>query len=268
MRVEFDDIVTPSMWLVDLNADLGESYGAWRMGDDAALLDVVTSANVACGFHAGDPATLLTTCRSAAERGVVVGAHVGYADLPNFGRVFVDVPPDRLYADVVYQLGALAAACAVTGARLAYVKPHGALYHAVTRHEGQARAVVRAVADFSATRPESLALLGLPGTLSLVLAADAGLRPVGEAFADRGYRADGTLVPRGEQGALISDPATVAARVVQLASTGTITAVNGSPVPVSAETICVHGDSPDAVATARLVRAALVEAGAPPAPFA
>lgn len=253
---------------VDLNADLGESYGAWRAGDDAALLDVVTSANVACGFHAGDPSVLLATCRAAAERGVVVGAHVGYADLANFGRVFVDVPDDRLYADVLYQLGALAGACAVAGARLAYVKPHGALYHAAATHPGQASAVVRAVAEFSRTRPEPLALVGLPGGLSLRLAADAGLRGVGEAFADRGYAADGTLVPRGEPGALLHDPAAIAERVVGFARTGTIAAVDGEPVRVSAETVCVHGDSPDAVAIARAARLALEASGVAVRPFA
>lgn len=249
------------MTTVDLNADLGESFGAWSMGDDAALLDVVTSANVACGFHAGDPSVLLATCRAASERGVVVGAHVGYRDLANFGRVFIDVDPDRLYADVLYQLGALAGAARVTGARLAYVKPHGALYNAIVHHQAQASAVVRAVADFSHGLDAPLAVLGPPGTLSLRLASVAGLHAVGEAFADRAYAPDGTLVPRAAPGAVIHDADAVVARVVQLATTGSVTAVDDSVVPIAAETICVHGDTPGAVAIATAARRALSDAG-------
>lgn len=251
---------------IDLNADLGESFGAWRMGDDHALLNVVTSANVACGFHAGDPSVLLATCRDAAERDVAVGAHVGYRDLANFGRVFVDVDPDRLYADVLYQLAALAGVATVADARLTHVKPHGALYHAIVRHEGQATAVVSAVADFAESHGP-LALVGPPGSMPLKLAAAAGLRPVGEAFADRAYRSDGTLLPRGLPGAVLTDADAIVARVVGFARSGEIAAVDGTPVVLRAETICVHGDTPGAVAIARAVRAGLEDAGIDVAPL-
>ncbi|MFZ1385429.1 MAG: 5-oxoprolinase subunit PxpA, partial [Propionicimonas sp.] len=170
------------MW-IDLNADVGESFGAWTMGNDPALLDVVTSASIACGFHAGDARTMLRTVGQAEERGVTIGAHVSYRDLAGFGRRFIDVPPEELNADVIYQLGALAGVCAVVGTRLSYVKPHGALYNTIVHHREQAEAVVAAVHAFD----PSLVLLGLPGSLSARLAEAAGLRTAGEAFADRGY---------------------------------------------------------------------------------
>lgn len=242
---------------VDLNADLGESFGTWRLGDDEAMLDLVTSANVACGFHAGDPLTLRHTCAAAVRRGVVIGAQVGYRDLAGFGRRFIDVAPADLTADVLYQLGALDGLCRAAGGRVAYLKPHGALYNAVVHHEGQAAAVIEAVTAYD----PDLAVLGLPGSALLSLAEDAGLRAVAEAFADRGYTADGTLVPRRDEGALLHDPAEVAARTVRLVTEGVVTAVDGTDVPVRAESICTHGDSPGAVAMAAAVRAALLEAG-------
>jgi 5-oxoprolinase (ATP-hydrolysing) subunit A len=242
---------------LDLNADVGESYGAWTLGDDAAVLDVVTSANVACGFHAGDPLTLRTTCRYAAERGVVVGAQVAYRDLVGFGRRFMDVPADELVADIIYQLGALSAVAQVEGTDVAYVKPHGALYNAVVHHEAQARALVDAVVAVDTSLP----ILGLPGSLVLELATEAGLRAVTEAFADRAYSADGRLVPRTEPGAVLHDPAEVAARVVRLVRDGVVTAVDGTDVEVHAESVCIHGDTPGAVAMARAVRAALEQSG-------
>ena len=238
---------------LDLNADVGESFGAWTVGDDAAVLDVVTSANVACGFHAGDPLALRTTCRYAAERGVVVGAQVGYRDLAGFGRRFIDMHPEELTADVIYQLGALSAMAHVAGTRVAYVKPHGALYNAIVHHEAQAQAVVDAVV---AVDP-SLPVLGLPGSMVLELATAAGLRAVTEAFADRAYTAQGRLVPRTEPGAVLHDPDEVAARVVRLVRDGVVTAVDGSTVEVRAESVCIHGDTPGAVVMARTVRAAL-----------
>src|SRR5215212_7847206 len=179
---------------VDLNADLGEGFGVWRLGDDDALLDVVTSANVACGFHAGDPATMRRVCARAASAGVAVGAQVSYRDLAGFGRRFIDVEPAELTDDVLYQLAALDGIARASGSRVAYVKPHGALYNAVVDHEAQAEAVVRAVTAFD----DRLPLLGLPGSALLRRAEEAGLRPVGEGFADRGYTAAGTLVPRRE----------------------------------------------------------------------
>ncbi|KJK12767.1 hypothetical protein UB45_05390 [Terrabacter sp. 28] len=249
---------------LDLNADVGESFGAWTLGDDAAVLDVVTSANVACGFHAGDPLTLRRTCAYAAERGVVVGAQVGYHDLAGFGRRFVDVPADALAADVIYQLGALSAMAHVAGTRVAYVKPHGALYNAIVHHEAQAQAVVDAVVAVDTSLP----ILGLPGSVVLERATAAGLRAVSEAFADRAYTPDGRLVPRTEAGAVLHDPAEVAARVVRLAREGVVTAVDGTDVEVRAESVCIHGDTPGAVEMARAVRRELEAAGFEIRPFA
>lgn len=249
---------------VDLNADMGESFGRWRLGDDAGMLALVTSANVACGFHAGDPATLVATCRTAAARGVAVGAQVGYRDLAGFGRRFIDVDPEDLYADVLYQIGALDGIARAVGSRVSYVKPHGALYTTVVHHEAQAAAVVRAVRDLS----EPLPLLGLPGSVLLARAAEAGLPTVREAFADRAYTPNGTLVSRREAGAVLDDPRVVAARVVRLVTERRITAVDGADVEVHAESVCVHGDSPGAVAMAAAVRDALVDAGVALAPFA
>lgn len=243
--------------VVDLNADVGESFGAWTMGDDEALLGLVSSANVACGFHAGDAVTARRTCDVAARLGVTVGAHVGYRDLPGFGRRFVDVEPDRLAAEVLYQLGALDALARAAGTRVRYVKPHGALYHAIGAHEGQARAVVTALVAHGG----GLGLVVAPGALVERLAAEAGLGTVREAFADRGYLPDGGLVPRDRPGALLHDPAVIASRVVRLAREGVVEAVDGSVVPVDAATVCLHGDTPGAVAAARAVRAALDAAG-------
>lgn len=249
---------------IDLNSDLGESLGTWQLGDDAAMLDLVTSANVACGFHAGDSLTLRRTCEQAVERGVVIGAQVGYRDLVGFGRRFIDMDPAELAADVVYQIGALEMLAKVAGGRVAYVKPHGALYNAIVHHEEQAAAVVRAVV---AVDPD-LPVLGLPGSAFLRHAEEAGLTTVGEAFADRAYTPQGALVSRREAGAVLHDPDEVAARMVRLVTDGVITAIDGTDVAVRAGSICTHGDSPGAVAMARSVRAALTDAGVSIAPFA
>jgi UPF0271 protein len=249
---------------VDLNSDVGESFGRWQLGDDAAVLRVVTSANVACGFHAGDPSTLRRTCALAAEEGVVVGAQVGYRDLPGFGRRFIDVDPLELVDDVLYQLGALAAMASACGLAVRYVKPHGALYNAVVTHERQAQAVVEAVSTYDPALP----LLGLPGSELLAAAERAGLRPVREAFADRAYTPDGTLVSRREPGAVLSDPAEVARRVVRMVTDGLVEAVDGTGVPVDVESVCVHGDSAGAVGMAEAVRDALGQAGVELAAFA
>lgn len=242
---------------VDLNSDVGESFGRWTLGDDEAVLAAVTSANVACGFHAGDPTTLRHTCELAVAAGVVVGAQAGYRDLAGFGRRFLDVAPRELTDDVLYQLGALDGLCRATGTRVRYLKPHGALYNAIVHHEAQARAVVDAVVEYDSTLP----VLGLPGSVFLAHAQARGLRTVAEAFADRGYTPEATLVPRSEPGALLHDADEVAARVVRLVQDGAITAVDGSSVTVRAESVCVHGDSPNAVAMARAVRSALSQAG-------
>lgn len=246
---------------MDLNADLGESFGRWTLGDDEAMLGVVTSANVACGFHAGDPLTLRGTCEAAASRGVVVGAQVAYRDLAGFGRRFVDASRAELTADLLYQIGALDGLCRAAGTRVRYVKPHGALYNTAVHHEGHARAVVDAVLAYD----PSLPVLGLPGSLLLRLAEEAGLRPVAEAFADRGYLPDGTLVPRSEPGAIVHEA--VADRMVRLAVDGEVVARDGSVIRMRAESLCTHGDTPGAVAIAREVRGALEAAGVEIAPF-
>jgi UPF0271 protein len=248
---------TQSRPAVDLNSDLGEGFGVWTLGDDDALLEVVSSANVACGFHAGDPDILRRVCAVAASRGVVIGAQVGYHDLAGFGRRSLDVEPASLVNDVLYQIGALDAFAREAGTRVRYVKPHGALYNRAVRDEQQARAVVEAVALYDRTLP----VLGLPGSALLRLAAEAGLTPVEEAFADRGYTPQSTLVPRNQPGALLHDPAEVADRVVRMITAGQVTSVDGKDVPVSARSVCVHGDSPGAVAMAVAVRQALLDAG-------
>jgi 5-oxoprolinase (ATP-hydrolysing) subunit A len=249
---------------VDLNSDLGESFGRWRLGDDDAVLDLVTSANVACGFHAGDPSTLRRTCAAAAERGVAIGAQVGYPDLVGFGRRFIDMAPGELADAVLYQLGALEAFARVAGSRVAYVKPHGALYNAVVTHPGQAGAVVAAVRAYGGDLP----ILGLPGSALLAHAEAAGLPAVPEAFADRAYTPEGALVPRREPGAVLADPIAVAARAVRMATEGEVVAVDGSVVAVRPASLCVHGDAPDAVALAAAVRSGLEAAGVVLRPFA
>ena len=249
---------------IDLNSDVGESFGRWQLGDDDAVLALVTSANVACGFHAGDPSTLRRCCEVAARHGVTVGAQVGYRDLAGFGRRFLDAHPTELADDVTYQIGALSAMARAAGTTVAYVKPHGALYNAVVHHESQAQAVVDAVRAYD----PDLLLLGLPGSELLARAEAAGLRTVREAFADRGYTPDGTLVPRSEPGALLEDPDEVAHRVVRLVTEGVIVAVDGTEVAIEAESVCLHGDTPGAVAMAERVRDRLAEAGVTMRPFA
>ncbi len=242
---------------IDLNADLGESFGQWVLGDDTAMLAVVTSANVACGFHAGDPLTLVRTCAQAATAGVVVGAQVAYRDLAGFGRRFVDATVEELRADLIYQIGALDGICRSVGTRVAYVKPHGALYNTVVHHQAHASAVVAAVTAYDATLP----VMGLPGSEVLRQAEAAGLRCVTEAFADRAYTPDGALVSRREDGAVLHDPREVAARMLRLVTEGRLTAIDGTDLVMSADSVCTHGDSPGAVEMARAVRTALGDAG-------
>ena len=249
--------------VVDLNSDLGEGFGPWPMGDDETMLDVVTSANVACGFHAGDPTQMRHMCGWAAQRGIAIGAHVGYRDLPGFGRRFIDVAPDELTADVLYQLGALEGFARAADTRVRYVKPHGALYNTIVHHEQQAAAVVEAVVAFD----PSLAVLCLSGSRFLALAEEAGLPVHTEAFADRAYTADGTLVSRREAGAVLHDPDRVAERCVAMVKEGRVEAIDGSIVEVDADSICVHGDTPGATALASAVRRALTEADVTLRPF-
>lgn len=249
---------------IDLNSDLGEGYGAWSMGDDAAMLGIVSSANLACGFHAGDPLTMLATVREAAARGVAIGAHVSYPDRVGFGRRPMEVSHAELVADVIYQIGALQGICASAGTRVRYVKPHGALYNTIAVDPKQGAAVIEGI---RAVDP-ALALMGLAGTQILAQAAEAGLPTIAEAFADRGYRPDGQLVSRRDPGAVLHDPDAVAARMLRLATEGEVEAADGSVLRLRADSICVHGDSPGAVAMAARIRAVLLAGGVTIAAFA
>ncbi|WP_348682597.1 LamB/YcsF family protein [Acidovorax soli] len=249
---------------IDLNSDLGESLGAWTMGDDAAMLGIVSSANVACGFHAGDPAGILQTLRAAQERGVVVGAHVAYPDLQGFGRRAMDVASADLVADVIYQIGALQGLAAAAGTTVRYVKPHGALYNTIAQDARQAQDVITAIRAID----PGLVLVALAGAPLVQWARDAGLRVVSEAFADRAYTPAGALVSRREKGAVLHDPELIARRMARLVREGVVEAIDGSLVRIEADSICVHGDSPDAVAIARQLRACLEQDGIAIASFA
>lgn len=248
---------------IDLNSDLGEGYGAWTMGDDDAMLGIVSSANVACGFHAGDPKSILATLRAAAARGVAVGAHVSYPDRVGFGRRPMDVTAAELTADVIYQIGALQGLCRAAGTRVSYVKPHGALYNTIAADARQGAAVIGAIREIDPT----LVLMGLAGAPILTQAAEAGLATVAEAFGDRAYTPQGTLVSRREPGAVLHDPEAVARRMLRLATEGTIEAIDGSMLKLHADSICVHGDSAGAVAMAAGIRDILVENGVEIASF-
>ncbi|MFI0448522.1 LamB/YcsF family protein [Actinomadura sp. 6N118] len=243
------------MPVIDINADLGEGFGIWKLGDDLALIDVITSANVACGFHAGDPLIMRRVCAGAVARGVTIGAQVSYRDLAGFGRREMDVAAPELTAEVLYQLAALDGIARAEGGRVAYVKPHGALYNRIVRDPVQARAVADAVRAYD----PSLPLLTLPG--SAVHEVADGLTVVAECFADRAYTPEGRLVSRREPGAVIHEPAVVVERAVRMAVDGVVVSVDGAEVPLLARSICVHGDTPGAVELARSVRSALTEAG-------
>ncbi|REC93802.1 LamB/YcsF family protein [Kushneria indalinina] len=242
---------------IDLNSDLGESFGQWRMGDDATMLGIVTSANVACGFHAGDPAGISRTLQAAAEHGVTVGAHVSYPDLVGFGRRYMDIASDELYADVIYQIGALQGLARAAGTQVRYVKPHGALYNTIAHDRRQAEAVIEAIRDVDA----SLLLMTLAGTPLVGWAREAGLNTAAEAFADRAYNADGSLVSRREAGAVLHDADRCAERMDRLVHEGVIECIDGHDIALHADSICVHGDSPGAVALAEAVRARLTRSG-------
>jgi UPF0271 protein len=252
------------MTTVDLNSDLGEGFGHWTLGDDDALLDVVTSANVACGFHASDPLIMRRVCEKAVASDVAIGAQVGYRDLPGFGRRFIDIEPPALTADVMYQVGALDGFARAAGSRVRYVKPHGALYNTIVHHEEQAAAVVEAMVAYDRTLP----VMGLPGSAWLRLAKEAGLTVVEESFADRAYTPQGTLVSRREPGSVLHDADEIARRCVAMATGEPVKDVEGGDLRLAPQSICVHGDTPGAVDIARRVRAALTEAGVTLAPFA
>jgi 5-oxoprolinase (ATP-hydrolysing) subunit A len=242
---------------VDLNSDLGEGYGVWRLGDDAEMLEIVTSANIACGFHAGDPSTLRAVCVDAVSKHVQIGAQVSYPDLVGFGRRRIDMEPGELTDVVLYQLGALDAFAQVAGSEVSYVKPHGALYHAACAEQEIADAIVEAISDYD----HSMAVLGLPGSALLKAAEAAGLDIAAEAFADRAYNEDGTLVPRGNDGAVLTDPQAIAERAVHMVMTQTVTSLSGRTLSVPLRSLCVHGDTPGAVDIARAVRNALEAEG-------
>ena len=238
------------MMTMDLNSDLGESFGAWSMGDDAAMLDIVSSANVACGFHAGDPAGILKTLKEAKARNVVVGAHIAYPDLAGFGRRNMDIGSSDLIASCIYQIGALQGLAQAAGTTVKYVKPHGALYNKIAQDKRQASDVITAMLALD----KNLTLLALAGSPLIQWARDAGLNVVAEAFADRAYTPQGELVSRTLPGAVLHDEALITERMLNLVREGTLQAIDGSTVRIEADSICVHGDSPGAVSIARILR--------------
>ena len=242
---------------------MGEGFGRYRLNDEA-LLATVTSASIACGFHAGDPVVMRETVASALTRGVRIAAHPGYPDLVGFGRRDLAVTPSEVEAIVVYQIGALQAVCAAAGARLRYVKPHGSLYNRAARDAATADAIARAVRSVDS----SLILLGLARSALIEAADRVGIRSVSEAFVDRAYRSDGSLVPRTEPGAVLTDVGAVADRALRMVETGTVLAADGSVVRMRAESLCVHGDDRDAAAIVRAVRTRMEQAGVSVAPFA
>lgn len=252
------------MRAIDINSDLGESFGAWSMGDDEAMLDIVTSANVACGFHAGDPAGILRTLKAAAAKNVTIGAHVSYPDKVGFGRRNMDVASDELTADVIYQIGSLQGLAKAAGTSVRYVKPHGALYNTIAHDRRQALAVIAAIRAIDPT----LVLVALAGSELIEWARDEGLQCIAEAFADRAYTPQGTLVSRREPGAVLHDPKLVAQRMLRLVQDGTVEAIDGSQTRIQADSICVHGDSPAAVEMARELRRVLEHANLSLLPFA
>ncbi|MGW0828555.1 LamB/YcsF family protein [Streptomyces sp. NPDC002845] len=243
--------------VIDLNADLAEGYGRWVLTDDETMLSVVTSANVACGFHAGDPSIMRRVCDMAAERGVRIGAQVSYRDLAGFGRRAMDVPTEELANEITYQIGSLQVFARAAGATVAYVKPHGALYNRVVSDHEQSSAVAAGTALADPTLP----VLCLPGSAMHVQAQRVGLPTVDEAFVDRAYAATGKLVPRSSHGAVITDPEQVARRAVTLARERRVITVDGESVSVQARSLCLHGDTPGAAEMAKQVRAALEAAG-------
>jgi UPF0271 protein len=242
---------------IDLNADAGESFGSWRMGRDEELFPLVSSVNIACGFHAGDPATMIRSVRLAQGAGTAIGAHPGHPDRVGFGRRELGLDAEQAHADTLYQIGALAGIVRSQGGALHHVKPHGALYLQMLRDEGLARAVAAAVRAFDRQLP----LLVLAGSPMQRFAEAEGARTVREAFPDRGYLADGLLAPRSMSGSLIRDPAQAAARAVAMATGGPVAAVDGGEVVLEPQTLCIHGDNPESVEIARAVRQALESAG-------
>lgn len=245
------------MYMIDLNSDIGESFGAYTLGDDRAVMKSITSANVACGFHAGDPLVLKKTIASCAEIGVAVGAHPGYPDLAGFGRRNMACSPDEIYSDCLYQIGATAAFCVANGIELQHVKPHGAMYNQAAKSPEMAAAIANAIKDAGG----NLLLMGLANSEFERAAKDAGILFAAEAFADRAYMPDGSLVPRSKPGSVIHDTEAAARRVVRMATEGTVEAIDGTIINFRPASVCMHGDTPEAVAMAAAVRSALESAG-------
>lgn len=249
---------------IDINSDVGESYGIYSFGQDDELLEVVSSANIACGFHGGDPTGIAKTVNIAAKNGIAIGAHVSYPDLVGFGRRFIDINPENLIWDIIYQIGALEAIAKTAGTHVRYVKPHGALYNRITTDETQARAVVEAIARVD----RSLTILTLPHSAVISIANSMGIKTVTESFADRAYLASGQLVPRSQANAVIHDENTIIERALQMAKDSTVTSIEGSTVDVQSDSICIHSDTPGAGSLGRKIKAALTKAGIEISPFA
>lgn len=250
--------------MIDLNSDVGEGFGVYKFGHDEELLNVITSANIACGFHAGDPTVIARTVNLAVSRGVSIGAHVSYPDRVGFGRRFIDVNAEDLVWDIIYQIGALDGIAKTAGGRVSYIKPHGALYNRIVADEIQAKAVVEAVAKYD----KSLAILTLPGSVIAPIAESWGISIKTECFADREYTDSGELVPRSQLNAVIHDQDSVVERAVRLASLGTVNSIKGKELEIKARSICIHSDTPDAGNLGRKIRSALSEAGIEISPFA
>lgn len=242
---------------IDLNCDLGESFGAYTIGMDSAVIPYITSANVACGYHAGDPLVMQKTVAACKASGVHIGAHPGYPDLMGFGRRNITATPAEIKAYVQYQVGALSAFCAAAGVPLCHVKPHGAMYNMAAKDGALARAICEGILEVN----PALTLLALSGSAMVRAARELGLGVKSEVFADRGYQADGTLVPRGRPGAMITDEDEAIARVIRMAKEGIVRSVDGMDVPLVADSVCVHGDGEKALAFVRRIRAALTDAG-------
>jgi len=240
---------------IDLNCDMGESYGAWKMGEDAAVMPYISSANIACGFHAGDPATIRNTVRLAVDRGVAIGAHPSLPDLQGFGRRVMKISAQDMYDLVLYQAGAVEAFARAAGAKLHHVKCHGALYNMAANDEALSDAMARAVRDLG----PQVFLYCLSGSKSLERARTLGIKVAGEVFADRGYSDDGSLAPREHPGGLIEDPAQAVRQALAMIGEGRVTSLSGMPLAVAADTMCLHGDQPGAVLFAKELRRAFAE---------
>ncbi|MGN0941371.1 MAG: LamB/YcsF family protein [Selenomonadaceae bacterium] len=242
---------------IDLNSDLGESFGAYTIGNDAAILPIVSSANVACGFHAGDPVVMRRTVKLAIDAGTAIGAHPGLPDLVGFGRRQMKISPDEAYAIVVYQVGALAAFVKAMGAHLQHVKPHGALYNMAAKDSALAEAIAKAIADVDS----SLILYGLAGSELIKAAEREHIRAASEVFADRRYMDDGSLMPRSEKGAVLKDEDEASAQALMMAEHGEVVTASGLTIHVKADTLCIHGDTPKALAFAKRIRDDLSDCG-------